>query len=69
MKRSCACQVAGGFTSVRSASALVDVGNQGRNNRPGDFILNSEDVLQLSVVMGHPHFPALVGLAALVAGR
>jgi hypothetical protein len=34
--------------------SLVDMGHEDGNDRPGNFILNSEDVLQLAVVAFYP---------------
>src|SRR5262245_52867359 len=67
MKKSCASQVAGGFSSVRSASALLTWATKDRNDRPGNLILNGEDILQLAVVTLGPAVRAGNGIDELGA--
>src|SRR5262245_28048118 len=44
---------------------LVDLGHQDRNDRPGNLVLNSEDVLQLAVVTLGPKVSAGQGIDEL----
>ena len=66
-KKSCACQVAGGFSSVRSASALLTWATRSATIVRENLVLDSEDILQLAVVALSPAVRAGHGIDELGA--